>query len=280
MGYPLTITAEVIEDSVSPQGIRLTTFQVRYHRYAHAELMTHGLFNRNASSSRAIPVSRLIDDIERDPAIPIEWGRNQKGMQAHTQLEGAELATAKALWTEDREHSILMARTMADTNAAKQIVNRLVENHGHINVVITSSEYANFFHVRNHKDALPEIRELAAQMQFLHRSLSPNSIKYGDWHLPYVTQEEMAILDKDDRVLVSTARCARVSYLTHDMRKPALEEDIRLAHDLIKGDPKHASPAGHQGTPAPTRDFIKNIRGWNMHRAFIPGEAVWDAHDG
>lgn len=276
----MTIEAQIIEDSVSPQGIRLTSFQVRYHRFAHAELMTHGLFNRNASSSRAIPVSRLIDDIERDPAIPIEWGRNQKGMQAHNQLEGEQLATAKALWTEDREHSILMARAMADTNAAKQIVNRLVENHGHINVIITASEYANFFHTRNHKDALPEIRELARQMQFLHANMTPNLIGYGDWHLPYITEHDKSVLDKDQLVLVSTARCARVSYKTHDMRKPDLEEDLRLAHDLVQGDPKHASPAGHQGTPAPTRDFMKNIRGWHMHRAFIPNEAVWDSHHG
>lgn len=277
----MTIKAEVILDSVSPQGIRLTTFQVRYHRYAHAELMTHGLFNRNASSSRAIPVSRLIDDIERDPALPLEWGKNQKGMQAHSQLEGAELATAKALWNEDREHSILMARAMIDTNAAKQIVNRLVENHGHINVIITASEYANFFHVRNHRDALPEIRELARQMQFLHTNTTPDLVAYEGWHLPYITEEDRGSgLDKQELILVSTARCARVSYLTHDMRKPALEDDLRLAHDLVSGDPKHASPAGHQGTPLPTRDFFKNVRGWAMHRAYIPGEAVWDAHNG
>src|SRR5208282_2522665 len=78
----MTITANIIADSISSEKIRLVTIQLRYPRFIHAELMTHRVFSRNASSSRAIPVERLIEDIKRDTAMPIHWGKNQKGMQA------------------------------------------------------------------------------------------------------------------------------------------------------------------------------------------------------
>lgn len=276
-----TITASVVEDSISTlTEVRLTTLQLRYPRFIHDELLTHRVFSRNSSSSRAIPVSRLIDDIERDPAEPIEWGRNQKGMQARRQLEGAELATVKALWIEDREHSIMMARAMADSNAHKQIVNRVIQNHGHINVVVTSTDWANFLFVRHHKDAQPEIRELANQMKrALHGPhVLPRELGEGEWHLPYVNEAERSIYPLEDQIGASTARCARVSYLTHDGATPPLEDDLRLAYSLVHSapeDPKHASPAEHQATPAADAGFIRNLRGWTMQRALIPNDTVW-----
>lgn len=272
----MTITATVIEDSYAEKhGTRLTTLQLRYHRYAHAEFLTHRLFSRNSSSSRAIPVERLIADVERDPAEPIHWGRNQKGMQARAQLWGEALNTAKALWREDREHSILMAKEMAKIGAHKQIVNRLIENHGHINVVVTATEWANFLYVRDHEDALPEIGTLAHAIRVAMEASTPKLILKGEYHLPYVGMEERRVLPIEQSILASTARCARVSYLTHEGRHPPLEDDVRLAYDLIKGDPKHATPAEHQATPADDAAFIKNFRGWRMHRASIPNEAVW-----
>jgi hypothetical protein len=274
----MTITAKIIEDSVSSvSGVRLTTLQLRYHRFIHDELLTHRLFNRNSSSSRAIPVMRMIDDIERDPAEPIFWGRNQKGMQARREMEAPDIATAKALWREDREHSILMARAMADCGAHKQLVNRLIQNHGHINVVVTATDWKNFLHVRHHPDAQPDMEELARQMR---QALSvmdkpPNVLDAGEWHLPYISAAERAAVEVDKLVLVSTARCARTSFLTHEGRSPDLEDDLRLAHDLVLHDPKHASPAEHQATPADSADYQRNLRGWTMHRAMIPNDTVW-----
>lgn len=282
MGYRVTtITARVVEDSISTiTGVRLTTLQLRYPRFVHDELLTHRIFSRNSSSSRAIPVSRMIDDIERDPAEPIHWGRNQKGMQARRELEGAELATVQALWREDREHSIMMARAMADSNAHKQIVNRGIQNHGHINVVVTATDWANFIHVRAHKDAAPEIEELAKQMKrALHGPhTAPAELGEGEWHLPYVSALERTLYPLEDQIAASTARCARTSYLTHEGGQPVLEDDLRLAHSLVHTkpeDPKHASPAEHQATPAADSGFVRNLRGWTMQRALIPHDTVW-----
>lgn len=83
----MTITAKVIADSISVAGARITTLELRYPRFIHAEFMTHRMFSRNASSSRAIPVERLIQDILDDTAMPIHWGKNQPGMQAKPESE-------------------------------------------------------------------------------------------------------------------------------------------------------------------------------------------------
>ena len=289
-----TITATVIADSVSPDLQRLTTLQLRYPRFVHAELMTHRMFSRNSSSSRAIPVSRLIDDIERDPAEPIMWGKNQAGMQARVNLWGMELATAKAYWREDREHSIIMARAMAGANAHKQLVNRLIENHGHINVLVTATEWGNFFELRDHPDAQPEIAALAAEMRKAMDESVAEKLIYGQYHMPYVRGNEREMLGLDRALMVSTARCARVSYLTHEGKTPDLEADLQLAHDLVVARPLHASPAEHQGTPlAPGQgekrwritgpgpndavldgNWSRNFNGWKQYRVHLERQAA------
>jgi hypothetical protein len=70
----VSITAKVIADSIADGCPRLITLQLRYPRFIHSEFMTHRAFSRNASSSRAIPVERLIQDVIDDPAMPVYWG--------------------------------------------------------------------------------------------------------------------------------------------------------------------------------------------------------------
>jgi hypothetical protein len=286
----MSIKAVVIEDSISAiDGKRLTTLQLRYPRFIHAEFMTHRIFSRNASSSRAIPVSRLIQDIIDDPAEPVKWGTNRPGMQAGEEMRGLELASAKAYWREDREHSILMARALDGCGASKQLVNRLIENHGHINVVCTATEFANWFALRNHWMADPTIEALAIAMWNAMEDSKPVELGRRDWHTPYVNAAKED-LDRREAILCSVARCARVSYLTHDLVKPKVENDLRLAHDLVGSTPKHASPAEHQARPLaegegekrfvdgadlPTGNWIKNFNGWRMYRADIADETVW-----
>ncbi len=77
----MSATAKVIAHSVGPHNQSLITFQLRYPRIVHAELMTHRVFSRNASSSRAVPVRRMIEEIERDPVVPLWWGKNEPGIR-------------------------------------------------------------------------------------------------------------------------------------------------------------------------------------------------------
>ena len=90
-----TITAQIIADSITVAGNRLTTIHMRYPRFIHAELMTHRVFSRNARSSRAVPVKTMIDEIVNDPVVPLYWGKNQKGMQAEHEHDAmVEMANA------------------------------------------------------------------------------------------------------------------------------------------------------------------------------------------
>ena len=85
---------------------------------------------------------------------------------------------------------------------------------------------------------------------------------------------------------VSVARCARVSYLTHELKKPAPEADLKLYAQLVGGWPIHASPAEHQATPdeyedGPRRDGLvvaddgsrwRSVYGWRrpeLHGNFV-----------
>lgn len=305
----MTISAEIIADSISPEGIRLTTMQLRYPRFIHAEFMTHRVFSRNASSSRAIPIKRLIEDVERDPAMPVFWGKNQKGMQAQEDnrdmnvrydgllydVIGDDPRWPEEAWREACQMAIRFASALHRAGYHKQIVNRLLEPFAHINVVVTATEWANFYALRRHPDAQPEMKALADAMWEAQQASEPTPLSPGQWHLPYVTEDDWVEINAggvvtEDQVKttikISVARCARVSYLTHDGRRPTIEEDLALYERLIGSYPMHASPAEHQATPdkpAPAEDLWRtwqrahqhgNFWGWIQYRKTLPGEAA------
>lgn len=279
----MTITAQIIADSISPEGIRLTTMQLRYPRFIHAEFMTHRVFSRNASSSRAIPVARMIEDLRRDPAMPVYWGSNKPGMQAGEELTMHTLLGAKCVWIAAMEDAIKHAETLIDAGLHKQIANRILEPWAHINVVVTATDWDNFYDLRRHADAQPEIKVLADAMFEAMEASEPEHQSPGSWHLPYITNDDHDEANKYcrarrvtrdlpsykelvERVLlpVSVARCARVSYLTHDGRQTTVEEDLALYERLVGSAPIHASPAEHQATPDVWERFegIAHNSGW------------------
>lgn len=308
----MTITAKVVLDSISLEGVRLTTMELTYPRFIHAEFMTHRMFSRNASSSRAIPTEKMIERIVREPAEPIHWGKNQPGMQANAELEWAQLVPTRAEWLKARDAAVKSARIMHACGAHKQIVNRVLEPFMHITVLVTATEWDNFFHLRRHKDAQPEIKALAEAMYTVYQANIPRDVAPGEWHLPYIYEDDIdgAIkaamqelreksfsdeytLEDIDRLTtnmlcrISTARCARVSYLTHDGQTPSIEKDLALFNRLIISQPMHASPAEHQATPDRTvrygmmsslgwenPQYHGNFVGWQQHRKFFLGENV------
>lgn len=264
----MTISASIVADSISEQGYRLTTFLLRYPRFVHAELMTHRVFSRNASSSRAIPVKKLISDIRQDPAMFEFWGKNQKGMQAFNQLEGFALWAVQHLWLMGMWVMTTLALMADKMGAHKQTVNRMVEPWSHITVVVTSTDYGNWFALRDHPDAQPEIMWLARRMRSAYAASRPVLLLPGQWHLPFIktsvqddgtqTYEDWSddsgviyssYKTLEEAIKVSVARCARTSYKTHDGRTSSWDEDTRLYVRLLSGVPLHASPAEHQATP-------------------------------
>ena len=287
----MTIEAKIIADSISPEGKRLTTMQLRYPRFIHAEFMTHRMFSRNASSSRAIPVKRMIEDLRRDPAMPIHWGSNKPGMQAGEQLDPDSVGTCQSIWLDARDDAIRKAEWLMKNGLHKQIANRILEPWAHINVVVTATEWSNFFALRRHEDAQPEIKALADAMWDAMQESEPSLLHPDDWHMPYVTFEDWnasaylnTINDRQELLRkVSAARCARVSYLTHDGRQTSFEEDLQLYNRLVGSQPLHASPAEHQATPDTVGqkdvwtefdnpELHGNFDGWIQYRKTLAGE--------
>ncbi len=292
----MTISAKIIADSVGEHSPRLLTIQCRYPKFIHGEVMTHRVFSRNASSSRAIPVERLIRDVIDNPVYPSHWGKNQRGMSAEEENQnlvnvgGGTEVDRKVAWDKARSKAVFYARTFTAAGYHKQIVNRLLEPFCHINTLITATQWSNFLALRDHADAQPEIRILAQEIKAAMAASSPDQLDPGQYHLPYVGVAERREVQTGDAIGLSVARCARVSYLTQDGRVPTREEDMNLYWRLLSTVPLHASPAEHQATPdkfipdlrLPDSSPVGNWRrpelsgnlgpGWCQFRKMIPGE--------
>lgn len=264
----MTCEVKVIADTINPQNkIRITTLQLKYWRSIHQELLTHRVFSRNASSSRAIPISTFLKQVWYDPAGPIHWGANNSGMQSKKELTGWKKTFVKFMWNfTGKIVCILVYLANIIAKPHKQTFNRLLEPWQYISVIVTSTEWDNFFELRDHKDAQPEIQELARAMKIAMEESQP---KIGIWHLPYVTIDEQINYDLDLCLKLSTARCARVSYLTHDGKAPDIEKDIKLHDQLVVMKPAHASPSEHQALAVRSKKFVKNFRGWQQYRSFL-----------
>lgn len=269
---PRGYSAEVILDSVSPAGARVTTMVWRYPRYIHAEVMTYRMLSRNTSSSRAIPVERMIQQVLREPAGPVWWGKNQRGMQAREELQGWRKAAAKQLWYGGRYSACLEAYINSRLGLHKQVTNRGLEKWMYITAIITASPVAweNLFRQRVHPDAQPEFQHVARLAQVCY---STSIATERTLHAPLMRSEdelELRSIVGTPRVelikRVSTARAARVSYLTHNGRRD-IAEDLRLYGDLSTAQPPHTSPFEHvlmaHEDPA---HRCGNIFGWTQHR--------------
>ena len=289
------LKAEVIcywEYQASPdeKKTRLITFVLTYPRFIHGEVMTHRAFSRNAASSRAIPVRKMLSAIIKEPVIPVAFGRNQSGMQAGEALPPFKAALARKLWLSARWPAVAAAWTLSKLGLHKQHANRIVEPWQWMTTIVTCTEEAfnAFLVLRDHKDAQPEIRELARKMRGAANSTLPYDRNY---HLPFVTTEEVLLaLSASDvnesleempystfkrLAKISAARCCRVSYNNVDGSASNIENDIRLFEKLVKHDPLHASPFEHQafagdidalGIVNPSRNFDAP---WTQNRALV-----------
>lgn len=278
----MTIKAKVIEDSISKEGIRLTTFELYYPWMVHWDFMTHRKLSRSAASNRAIPVKTMLRNTVRDMAEPVEWGQNQPGMQAKKELTGFRRWLARRLWR-TTGYTVCAAVWLADKiGLHKQVANRMLTPWGHARVIVTATDWENFFALRAHEDADPTIRLLAEKMQEARKDSKPKLLKPGEWHMPYVSLLERRELNIKDQLRVSSARCARVSHRLHDGKPTTLDKDRQLFTQLVESKPVHASPTEHQATPDKkwSRDRWSkprehgNLYGWRQHRKMIPGEAV------
>jgi thymidylate synthase ThyX len=205
----------------------------------------------------------MIEMVRTDYAQPIHWGANQPGMQADNELQEPSLIRVKSLWCEAANKAADIAELMMAEGAHKQIVNRILEPFQWISVIVTATEWDNFFTLRDHPDAQPEIQALAKAMKQVMNNSKPVD---RDWHLPYISREERLANRTQDLLKMSAARCARVSYLTHEGKEPSLEEDFKLYDRLVGSEPRHSSPIEHQAYVGDSKRFYNNFRGWVQNR--------------
>lgn len=262
--------AEVVAHSRNPGSTDIFTLKLAYPRFIHAEFMTHRMFSRNASSSRAIPMAKMIEQVRTNPAMPVHWGMNQPGMQARAELD--DPTEAAQSWKRAARQAADIAEHMSAIGLHKQVANRVLEPFQLMHVVVTATEWFNFFELRDHEDAQPEIRELARVMKAAIESSAPvlrhphTDDEFSRWHLPFVTDEERSLYRMDVLLKLSTARCARVSYKNHDDTAPDAMKDIALHDALVAARPLHASPTEHQACAVTGDAFHKNFRGWWQYR--------------
>ena len=266
------IAHSVAHDDRGNHGPELFTLALKYPRFIHSEFMTHRVFSRNAASSRAIPVSKMIEQVRNEPVMPVYWGSNKPGMQAGEELIDDDLAMAKNFWLDAAENAAATAEKMQELGLHKQVVNRVLEPFQIMQTVVTATEWENFFQLRISEFAQPEIKALAVAMKEAMTNSTPFQMPYGEYHVPYVTAEERDEYKsrKDWRTLcmVASARCARVSYLNHDGSNPDIAKDLDLATKLK--DAYHASPFEHVARPLDLRDMPgvnRNFKEWTQFRA-------------
>ena len=286
------IEAKVICDSISKDSPRLTTFQLRYPKYIHSEFMTHRMFSRNASSSRAIPVEKNLREVSSKElrVTPSVFTSEQRGMSGGSELSEDALARAHEIWSHAASDASYHAKRLSSIGVHKSIVNRLIEPFLHINVVCTAVEraYLNFFGLRLDKAAQPEIRILAEAMWQAWNESKIQKLDSGQWHLPLILPDDFdgRVFEIEVAKRVSAARCARVSYMSFETgKRSTIEEDWKLFSKLAESVPAHLSPLEHQATPDKLVDDGQelywrhnhdhgNLHGWRQHRKLIPNEAV------
>lgn len=272
----MSIKVEIIADSISTAGVRLTTFSLRYPRIIHGELLTHRMFSRNSSSSRAIPIQKMIDEVKSSPFVPEVLLKNQKGMQAGEPLSEDYQQYAKREWLIGRDMAVRTAQILKDLSIHKEYVNRVLEPFSYISVVLTATDFNNWFTLRYHSAAQPEIHALAKEMYTQYEERKFEVLEEGAWHLPYISKEEL-YKDTKENIITSVARCARVSYKTHEGKDSTFEEDQKLYDRLVGSTPVHASPAEHQAMATGDPNIRSgNFQGWIQYRQTIPNNTSYE----
>lgn len=276
-----SIKAIIIADSIERIGNnRITTWQLTYPRFIHSEIMTHRILSKNSASSRAIPFKKMVEQVENDPFIPIKWMKDHSGMQGEEYLEDfQDIEDAINDWLIGRDKAVESAKSLNSRNITKQICNRKLETYLWHTIILTGTEFENFFALRAHPAAEIHLQDLAYKMLDAYNISTPKELKEGEWHIPFIDEIETedfgkfliklnqteqvskfsykTILDWETslKVQISTAKCAQVSYMKFGSDN--YEDLIDLHNSLLirpyegkRGirtleDPIHASPAEH-----------------------------------
>lgn len=249
-------SVKVIQDSTNTAGNRLITYEIETYRYIWAEVLTHKMLNKNAQSSRAVPVKSVLAVNEADPVFPLVWGKNQGGMSSSNVLEGIELESAKQLWKAASDNAFVYSKQLSEVGLHKMWANRITEPFSRIKVVMTGTEWDNFEWLRDDPDAAqPEVVDLARKIKESKARSTPFILYPGQAHVPYVhrvrTNESVYYVLGDEgevsldiALKISASCCGQVSYRKLD---DSFEKALQIYERLFDGPKPHFSPSEHQG---------------------------------
>lgn len=317
------IEAKIVADSINQQGDRITTYLLTFPRFILAELNTHRVFSKNSASSRAIPFEKMVKMVQEDPFIPIAWQKNHKGMQGteyfnthYSQTNDYNQDIHYGFWMDARDEAIMMATCLHDEGLTKQLCNRLLEPFMWHTVLLTGTEFENFFELRcplyqtpvsqtvepqyswkdlmevhsnpdnldlleknkdnyafkfQHSKSSAEIhmQALAEAMWDAMNESTPKKLEEGEWHIPFGDKIQLAHTDYDSngiitneginkKLKISSARCARLSYMTFD-GEIDYEKDLKLHDTLLES--HHMSPFEHCARAMNEEEYYSSIKG-------------------
>lgn len=296
----MSISAKIIADSLNQSSDRLTTFILRFPRIVLAELNTHRALSKNSASSRAIPFEKMLELVTNDPFIPIKFQKDHKGMQGTEYYEGAEHEQCVTDWLVARDSAVKSALDFK-LPVTKQLRNRLLEPFMWHTVILSGTDFGNFFALRAHNDAEIHICELAHKMLEEYNKSVPTQLKPGEWHIPFGDKldedkinsvvasrynedtinnsvNSYGYIDKlteDTKIKISIARCARISYLNYE-GKDDYVADIKLCDRLFGSIPRHLSPTEHVAQALTDSTSIGNFKGFKQYRYFFDGQNLTD----
>jgi thymidylate synthase ThyX len=320
------IDAKIIADSKNQWGNRLITFLITMPRIILAEFNTHRMLSRNSASSRAIPFKTTSKRVEDVPFVPIAWMKDHSGMQGTEffndtetlPLDGNPLAIdyLKTEWLKAMHFMQVQAKLLNNAGLSKQICNRLLEPFMWHQVIVTGTEWENFFALRDHPDAEMHIRKLAHIMLQKANESNPKLLEPGDWHIPFIEQIDILELEryaymhpemkysgdtkKDAQLLaakISAGICAGISY-GRVKDKTDIEDMLDLCNVLTQRpysgkrgtkdrfSPIHASPTEHQARCMTLYEYDNillgfgwcgNFRGFIQLRKLLANENAKDS---
>lgn len=250
-----------------------------YHNFLANGITVHNCFSRNASSSRAIPVNKVIEQVDSKPVVPTKVYMNKAGMVGDVEAPIDVATDFYNLWLDAARNAVQTAKCMEKLGIHKQHINRILEPFQYINVIVTATDWDNFLNLRLASDAQPEMQDLARAIKgemdkVGNKIISVYRICGKYVSLPFITQEEVdshcmnsfssSEVLIEDLMLISSARCARVSYNNHDGSCPDEHKDKKLARRLL--DAGHMSPMEHPCIWAGDMRYHKNLYGWESLR--------------
>lgn len=292
----MSITAKIIADSINPKNCRLTTFVLTFPRIVLAELNTHRVLSKNSASSRAIPFEKMLEMVKNNPFIPIKFQKDHSGMQGTEYFTGEEYQQCVKDWLSSRDAAVNSVTNFKNP-VTKQLRNRILEPFMWHTVILSGTDFNNFFALRAHNDAEIHICELANKMLEEYNKSEPQSLKAGEWHIPFgdnMDNERICPLahrlsesrgnirgefngfdraSLDIKMKIAVARCARISYYNFE-GKDDYEADIKLCDRLFGSVPRHMSPTEHVAQSLNSDSFYGNFRGFKQYRKFFSDENI------